>query len=117
MSDNNFYSIDRLVEFGMGIAVAQQMVKSMNHTMQNIQPLVSTATPAAPATKNFHIIVEGKPAGPFTDVEMSRLITEGKIKKDTYVWCVGMANWALAENVPDVLRLVVLAPPPFNPEN
>ena len=30
MNDQNFFSIDRLVEFGMSVAIAQQMVQSMN---------------------------------------------------------------------------------------
>ena len=45
--DNNFNSIDRLVEFGMGMAVAQQMVNTMNYAMSNMKvPGVgTTATP------------------------------------------------------------------------
>jgi hypothetical protein len=61
-------------------------------------------------------MLDGKQAGPFSENELSRLITEGKVKKDTYVWCPGMAKWELVENVADVLRLVALTPPPFNPE-
>lgn len=30
MDDNSFFSIDRLVEFGVGMAVANQMVRTMN---------------------------------------------------------------------------------------
>ena len=41
--ENDFNSIDRLVEFGMGIAVAQQMVNTMNYAMSNMAvPGVST---------------------------------------------------------------------------
>jgi hypothetical protein len=36
ISDNSFFSINRLVEFGMGIAVAQQMVNTMNSAMTNM---------------------------------------------------------------------------------
>ena len=34
--DNNFNSIERLMEFGMGMAVAQQMVNTMNYAMTNM---------------------------------------------------------------------------------
>ena len=66
--------------------------------------------------KSYHIIFDGKPAGPFSESEIARLITEGKVKKDTYVWRLGMAQWDMVENVTDVLKLVALAPPPFNPK-
>jgi hypothetical protein len=32
-SDDEFYSVNRLVEFGLGLSVAEQMVKSMNSVM------------------------------------------------------------------------------------
>ena len=114
MNDNNFFSIDRMVEFGMGIAVSQQMAKQMNAALQNT-PVPGYSTPMlnSPAINHYHVVLEGKPAGPFTETEMSRLIMDGKLKKDSYVWHPGMATWALVENVADVLKLVALAPPPF----
>jgi hypothetical protein len=36
MDDSSFFSMDRLVEFGMGMTVAQQMVKTMNQSMTNM---------------------------------------------------------------------------------
>ena len=36
MDSNSFFSIDRLVEFGMSLAVAQQMTQMMNQTMQSM---------------------------------------------------------------------------------
>ena len=30
MDDNHFFSIDRLVEFGLGMGMAQQMIRVMN---------------------------------------------------------------------------------------
>ena len=36
MTEDSFFSIDRLVEFGMGLTMAQQMIKMMNESMQNM---------------------------------------------------------------------------------
>jgi len=114
MNNDNFYSIDKLVEFGLGIAVAQQMVNSMNHAMQNAYvPGAQSPMLQQRLAHSYHVILDGKPAGPFTEQEVSRLISDGKITKGTHVWRPGMARWELAEQVPDVLRLVALAPPPF----
>ena len=35
-NNNNFFSMDRLVEFGMGMAMSQQIVKSMNDMMSQM---------------------------------------------------------------------------------
>lgn len=117
MNNDNFYSIDRLVEFGLGIAVAQQMVKSMNHVMQNAYvPGVQQPMGNVPQPQSYYAMIDNLRAGPFSEQEFSRLISDGKVTKATFVWRVGLAKWELASNVPDVLRLVALAPPPFTPE-
>lgn len=118
MNTDNFFSIDRLVEFGLGLGVAQQMVQSMNHALKNTY-IPGTMNPMGGAYRQssaFFVILEGKPAGPFSEEELTRLIAQGSVTKTTHVWKVGMAKWEVCENVPEVLRLVALCPPPFNPE-
>jgi hypothetical protein len=113
MNDNTFFSIDRLVEFGLGLGVAQQLVSSMNHALQNTS-IPGLQTPFVDTIQtHYHIMLDEKPAGPFTTSELARLITEGKLTKESYVWRPGMVQWNKAENVPDVLKLVALTPPPF----
>ena len=117
MNNDNFYSIDRLVEFGLGIGVAQQMVKSMNHALQNTYiPGSHYSMEQHQIPRAYHVIIESKPAGPFSEQELSRLICAGTVTKNTHIWRPGLPKWELIENVPEVLRLVALAPPPFNPE-
>jgi hypothetical protein len=117
MNTDNFYSIDRLVEFGMGVGIAQQMVNSMNHVIANSTvPGVMSPMGTPPARPAFHVVLDGNPAGPFSEGEIARMITEGKVSASSYVWKPGMVNWAKAETVPDFLRLVALCPPPFKPE-
>lgn len=117
MNTDNFFSIERLVEFGVGISVAQQMVKSMNYALQNTN-IPGVTNPSAPASlpTSFFVVLDGNRAGPFSSEELSRLITQGTVTKTTYVWKPGMPNWELAEKVPEVLKLVALCPPPFKPE-
>lgn len=113
MNNDSFFSIDRLVEFGMGMAVAQQMVQTMNQTMQNMHvPGAGNPIPA-PQTLLFYAIIDGKQAGPFSEAEISNLITNKTISKDTYLWKPGMPNWLIAEQIPEIIRLAALTPPPF----
>ena len=114
MDDSSFFSIDRLVEFGLGMGIAQQMVKSMNASMQNMH-IPGAMNPMEQSKQNlYHVVLEGKQVGPLSESELTRLICEKKIAKETFVWMPGMTNWKIIENVPEVLKLVALTPPPFN---
>ena len=113
-TENSFYSIDRLIEFGMGLAVAQQMVKTMNDAMMNMR-IPGSMNSMQPVEQQFYYaIIEGKQTGPFSEQELSRLISEKKIAKETYIWKPGMPNWNIAEKLPEILKLVALTPPQFN---
>jgi hypothetical protein len=114
MNDDSFFSINRLVEFGMGLTVAQQMVKTMNDAMNNMHvpgPMnpIQTTQP-----QFYYVMIEGNQAGPFSEQELSRLISEKKVVKETYIWKPGLPKWEIAEKLPEILKLVALAPPSFD---
>ena len=113
MDSNSFYSIDRLVEFGMSLAVAQQMTQMMNQTMQSMYVPGAMNPMQPPVQKSFYVALDGQQAGPFNEQVMSRLISEHKVNKDTLVWCPGMPAWQAIEKTPEVLKLVALTPPPI----
>jgi hypothetical protein len=120
MNENSFYSVDRLLEFGMSMAVAQQMVKSMNDTMANmhIPGFMNYSQPFERSNPNniFYAIIDGKQEGPFSETEFARLISSKKVVKETYVWKPGMIDWQLAEKIPSVLQIAAITPPQFNEE-
>ena len=53
MDNNSFFSIDRLVEFGMSMAVANQMVQTMNQFMQAMHVPGSDMTISQPLQQIF----------------------------------------------------------------
>lgn len=112
MNDDSFFSINRLVEFGMGMAVSQQMVNTMNSAMTNMH-VPGAMNPTQSAPQFYFAMIKGNQAGPFSEQELSRLIAEKKIVKETCIWKPGLPKWEIAEKLPDVLKLVALAPPPF----
>jgi len=113
MNDDSFFSINRLMEFGMSMAVAQQMVNSMNEGMTKMQfPGTSPPGFQSQVSGHYHVMVDGTQAGPFSENEILTMLQVRKIHKETYVWCPGMTNWKMAEQVPEFLRLVALTPPP-----
>ena len=113
MSDD-FFSIDKLVDFGMGLSVANQMVQSMNSYIQQMQiPGAQNNNIKTDIQQIYYAVIDNKQMGPYTITEMSRLISEKKILKETYIWKPGMQNWDLAQNIPEILNMVALTPPPI----
>lgn len=110
MNDESFFSINRLVEFGMGMAVAQQMVNTMNSAMTSMHVPGSMNSMQTAAPQMYYAIIEGNKAGPFSELELTRLIVERTIIKETYIWKPGMSKWEIAEKMPEILKLVALAP-------
>ena len=108
--DNNFFSADKLVEFGMGLTVANQIVSSMN---QNIQAINNKQSDMTGVGEIYYVVIDNSVAGPFSLTELSRLISDRRIVKETYVWKAGMKDWTLVENVPEILKFIALNPPPI----
>ena len=103
------FSIDKLVEFGMGVSIAQQMVKTMNYAIDNMHlPNVGVVNNLQMQSSGYYVAIDGQTAGPFTDGELMQLIRQKKINKQTYLWKPGMSDWLTAEHIPEVLRLVAL---------
>jgi hypothetical protein len=116
MEEESFFSINRLVEFGMGVAIAQQMVKTMNESMTTMHIPGAMNPLQVPAPRFYYVVINGLQAGPFTDQDLAQLIAEQKIDKSTYIWKPGMSNWEIAERLPEILKIVALTPPPL-PKN
>ena len=85
MDDQSCFYIDRLVDFGLGMGVANQMVGMMNQYLN--------------------------------DGEMANLIAQKRVNKDTLAWVPGMMGWKPIEEVPAILKIVALAPPPLPTQN
>ena len=114
LNDNSYNSIEHLMEFGMSMAVAQQMMQTMNHAMQNITtPQFKNVNVPLPQQIHFYALVNDIPQGPFTEQELSGHILANRVSKETLVWLNGMPGWMQAQLVPEVAKLFALMPPPI----
>jgi hypothetical protein len=113
MSDNSFNSIDRLIEFGMGMSIAQQMVHTMNNAIKNLHIAGTQNSLNENLQSSFFCVIKEQQVGPLTESEVLQLISQKKITNDTLIWYQGMKDWQKAENVPAIIKLVVLNPPPI----
>ncbi|MDE6321780.1 MAG: DUF4339 domain-containing protein [Muribaculaceae bacterium] len=110
--NNNFDSIDRLMELGFSMAIAQQMMQTMNTCMANTTiPHVQVATPAMPAPekKEYYAVINDAVSGPYSDDELLTLARANTLCSDTMVWAPGMSGWCLARTIPQVNKYIVLS--------
>ena len=116
MNDNNFFSVDRLVEFGMGIAMAQQMVNMMNQSMQQMYvpgSIQSMPQPKPQQPQLYYVGINGQQVGPLNESELITMINNRSINKDTLAWMPGMPACKPIEQIPEILKIIALTPPPL----
>lgn len=113
MEDNRFFSIERLVEFGMGMTMAQQMVRMMNQTMRQMYVPGSIQTMPASQPVTFYVALNGQQVGPISESEFTQMVTRKQITKDTLAWMPGMLAWKPIEQIPAILKVIALVPPPI----
>ena len=104
--------MDKLVGFGMSVAIAGQMASSMNQTLNQMQIPGAGRAMSANSDDIYFAVIDGGQSGPYSLAELARLITKKKIVKETYIWKPGMSQWEPAEKVSEVLKLVAVTPPP-----
>lgn len=114
MGDNSFFSMDRLIEFGLGMGIARQMVNVMNQSMRSMYVPGSMQSMPQPTQSIYYVAIDGNAVGPLNDSELSQLISQKKVNKDTLAWVPGMTTWQPIEKVPAVLKVIALTPPPLN---
>jgi hypothetical protein len=112
--DYSFAPIERLMEFGMSMAVANQMVQTMNEVMAKAnKPSLQNIGLQHQVPKSYYVVINDITQGPFSESEISGHILSDKITEDTFVWHDGMSNWQLTKDVPEVAKLFLLKPPKF----
>ena len=113
MNNDSFYSIDRLVEFGLSMAVANQMIEMMNQSMKKMyvpgMPLSATDT----LPQNIYVVVDGSQVGPLSSSEFNNLISQEKVNKKTLAWIPGIGSWKPVLEIPSLLKIIALTPPPL----
>ena len=114
MDDQSCFYIDRLVDFGLGIGIANQMVGIMNQYMRTMDIPGSIRQMQQPVPAIYYVAIDRNQIGPLNDSEMAALISQEKINKDTLAWMPGMLGWKPIEQVPAILKLVALTPPPLS---
>ncbi len=112
--EDNFFSMNKMMELSMSMAIAQQMVKTMNDATSNMQ-LPTSMPNINTRSLPYYVAIDGKQHGPCQEQEIVRLIIDGKINSQTYVWKPGMPSWDIAEKISEIQNLFTMVPPPLPP--
>lgn len=116
----DFSSLDKLVEFGLSVGIANQMMNTMNSVIANtampgvgINPGIAKGPISAnrqslESTESYYIVRDERMAGPFTQAELSRLVNNVVVTENTLCWRPGLNAWKFAKDISDVNKLLLL---------
>jgi len=85
-----------IAAIGAGMAMANEISKSLNKEKEEKSASLSTTPPPPPKQKPYFIVKNGKADGPHSLEAIKEMILNGKINKKTYVWQEGMDGWERA---------------------
>lgn len=139
--NGNFFSMDRLVEFGMGMAMSQQIARSMNEMMAQMRtppqmqvaaqplyamPLMQQGVPAAPALRQGAVQTPSSspaaaanagaqpaPQPPLPAIPEAYYVAIDGKQDGPYG---GTEGWKPTEEFPELLCLISLVPPELKQE-
>ena len=99
---------------GMGFAMANQMMHGMGAA--GAPAMAPTAPPPPPPVATvWHVAKDGQSIGPLTMAQLQAMATDGRLSRDSLVWCAGMAGWTAAGQTPQLTALFGAPPPPPPP--
>jgi membrane protease subunit (stomatin/prohibitin family) len=94
---------------GMGMAMAGPMLTGAGGAPGGgIQ-----APPPPPPPQLWHLAENGQSVGPMSQQQLAEVAASGRLRPDTLVWTAGMAAWAAAGSLPQLVGLFHAGPPPL----
>jgi membrane protease subunit (stomatin/prohibitin family) len=94
------------LDFGVGMAMGQQLMGAMAQPQVAVQAPMQAPPP--PVQAAWHISRDGQNFGPFG---ADALLGQG-LTRESYVWKPGMAGWLPAVQVPELAGILGSVPPP-----
>ena len=103
-------SASSAMDMGMGFAMANKMADSLNTPSSSAAPassqVAAAAPPPLPTETPWHVAINDQSTGPHNLVAIRELIKDGKLTNESLVWTEGMVDWAAAESIDDIKKLI-----------
>lgn len=105
-----------MASMAVGGAVGQNIAGAMNSMMAGVgQAAQPGMTPPPIPTVTYHIVVNGQAAGPYPMSMLAQMAASGQLTADSLVWTNGMAQWAKAGTIDELISLFSTMVPPVPP--
>lgn len=106
--DNGFNPYEQQQPMAMG-GIQQPMMGGMmgqkSMGMGGMQPMGMPQMGGMQPMVSYMLSVNGQQAGPYNWAQLQQLVQQGQLTQQTYVWKQGMAEWALAGQVQELMPL------------
>ncbi len=95
MNEKSFFSMDRLLEFGLSMEMARQMMGVMNQPFAQMQmsgskmpdgSQTSKVIPVVHTNFLYHVVIDGKSSGPYNEQELTQLMQNLQEVKICWYW-------------------------------
>ena len=73
------------------------------------------AAPPLPSASRYTVAINGQQQGPYDMTQLQQLVQGGTLTRETLVWTEGMAQWAEAGTLQELMGLFTSVPPPLPP--
>ena len=99
---------------GMGMAMAGQMAAQSGPWGAAPQPaaMAPPPPPPPPVEKVWHLADGTETKGPYSRADLGRMLLDGSLSRETYVWAAGQDGWKKAEDIDELAQLFTILPPP-----
>jgi membrane protease subunit (stomatin/prohibitin family) len=98
---------------GMGMAMAERMARTGPWGAAPAAPAGATPPPVPGAgEKRWHVAAGGQATGPYTRDELGRMVADGKVTGDSWLWTPGGPDWQRGRDVGELADLFSAPPPP-----
>lgn len=109
-------SAGQAMGMGMGAGLGMQMAQNPWGAAATAPAPAAAAPPPPPPVEHvWHIAEAGNVTGPFSKAALGRMVTEGKLNRDSMVWTQGQDGWMKAGDVTELAQLFTVMPPPPPP--
>ncbi len=101
------------IGLGAGIAMGNQMGQSFNNQVQQSSAQNQQSPPPLPNAVSYFVAINNQQSGPFNDMQLSEMIKNGQVSRETLVWNQGMSGWLKADAVAELQNIFTQLPPPL----
>lgn len=107
---DDYYSVDRLVEFGISMAVAQQMISGFQQAL-SVTSMTPVMNQIQPTHRVYYALINDIQVGPLSYHDIIKMIRDRELLAETLLWTPGNPSWSPAVMHPEIMSIVATTPP------